>query len=106
MRALAAAAIRARTIPSRSPRRMFGSAGSGTICTVCGEPVRADQLEIDIDFNEPRSGHETSLNSMLEQLHARPEVVTRYHLHTRCFAAWEFERPKVGGPQQSQDRPI
>jgi UDP-glucose 4-epimerase len=76
---------------------MFGGAGSGMSCAVCNEPVRADQMEIDMDFSEQRLGDQPSLSSTLERLHARPEVVERYHLHARCFAAWEFERTKVEG---------
>jgi len=76
---------------------MFGGSGSGAGCTVCGESVRADQMEIDIDFGDQGSADQT-LRSALERLHAKPEVIERYHLHTRCFAAWEFERTKGEGP--------
>jgi hypothetical protein len=45
---------------------------------VCGETIARDQLEVDIEF----SGH---------------GVIGTFHLHPRCFTAWEFERTKGAG---------
>jgi hypothetical protein len=70
-------AIRSGKIPSRAQRRTFGRPGSGDICSICAEPLRRDQLELEIDFQRPG---------------AAPEV---HHLHPRCLAAWGLERTKL-----------
>lgn len=46
-------------------------------CSVCGRHV-TDELEFQIEF--ARDGDNPGLD--------------RYHVHIRCFAAWEFERGK------------
>jgi hypothetical protein len=46
---------------------------------VCELPIRTDQLEFEIEF--AHDGREPGLD--------------RYHVHVRCFAAWEFERHGV-----------
>jgi hypothetical protein len=45
---------------------------------VCGLPVTKDQLEFEIQF--ARDGDNPGLD--------------KFHVHVRCFAAWEFERNK------------
>lgn len=47
-----------------------------------GLPVRKDQLEFEVQF--ARNGDTTGLD--------------RFHIHIRCFAAWEFERGKLSHP--------
>ena len=69
-------AIRAGKLPSRRPDRTLTGPGIGEVCTICGEPIKWDQLEVEIVFARKRS----SLGP------------NRYHVHIRCFAAWEFER--------------
>ena len=78
----ARAAIRNGQLPSRAANRRFGGRGNGATCPVCGEVVTPDQAEIEIEFN--RHGPEPGLD--------------RYHLHARCFTAWESERRKIPGP--------
>jgi len=68
--------IRRGRLPLRPPDKMFGGAGSGEVCPVCGEVAARHQLELEIEFH----GH---------------GVVDKFHLHPSCFAAWEFERTKV-----------
>jgi len=49
-------------------------------------------MEIEIQFTPLFD--QRSFKEVLERLRAVPDV-PRYHLHSRCFAAWEFERTKV-----------
>ena len=49
------------------------------VCAVCGELVKADQMEFEIEFNRQGVG---------------PDL-DKYHLHVPCFAAWEFERANI-----------
>jgi hypothetical protein len=46
---------------------------------VCERPVTKDEMEFEIRF--AHEGSEPGLD--------------KYHVHVRCFAAWEFERNKV-----------
>ena len=71
--------IRSGKLPANQPDRTFGGTSSGAVCAVCGDVIPRPQMEFEIEFNSygvmPGSAH--------------------YHLHPRCFAAWEFERTKV-----------
>jgi len=82
LRAKAREAVRTGKLPSRRPDRTWGGPGVGAACTVCGEPVKKDQLEFEIEF-----AHDGS-NPGLD----------KFHIHVRCFAAWEFERERDGRP--------
>jgi len=73
-------AIRAGRLPSRRPDRTSSGPGIGELCTICAEPIKRDQLELEIQF--ARDG--SSLGA------------DKYHAHIHCFAAWEFERTKGG----------
>ena len=66
-------------LPSRPPDRTWGGPGVGAPCTVCGLPVKRDELEFEIQF--AHDGDNPGLD--------------KFHLHVRCFAAWEFERTKL-----------
>jgi len=68
-------AIRAGRRPAQPASRTFGGPGTGAICAVCGEPVTRSQMELEIEFNR----------------HGTAPGLDRYHLHTKCFAAWEAE---------------
>ena len=68
--------VRNGKLPRRSPDRTWGGPGVGASCAVCELPVRRDELEFEIQF---------------ETDGAAPSL-SRFHLHARCFAAWEFER--------------
>ena len=59
---------------------MFGGPGTGATCAVCGEPATRSQMELEIEFNR----------------HGATPGLDRYHLHTKCFTAWELERKKSG----------
>lgn len=72
--------VQAGTLPNRRPDRTWGGSGIGADCTVCGTPVKHDELEFEIEF--ARNGDNPHLDT--------------YHLHVRCFQAWQVERNNAG----------
>jgi hypothetical protein len=76
LRAKARAAILAGKLPSGLPDRTWGGPGVGAPCAVCELAVERDQMEFEIQF--ARDGNSPDLD--------------KFHVHVRCFAAWEFER--------------
>lgn len=79
LREKARAAIKSGKLPSRRPDRTWGGPGVGAACVVCERPVTKDELEFEIQFSH--DGANPGLD--------------KYHVHVRCFAAWELERTKV-----------
>jgi hypothetical protein len=77
LRAKAREAIPTGKLPSRRPDRTWGGRGVGALCTVCGEAVTEDHLELEVQF--ARDGDNPGLD--------------KFHIHVRCFAAWEFSTP-------------
>ena len=75
-RAKARAAVESDKLPVRRPDRTWRGPGVGAACSVCDEPVTSHQLEFEIQFS--RDGDNPRLD--------------KFHVHIRCFAAWEFER--------------
>jgi hypothetical protein len=71
---------------------MWGGPGVGAHCTICNAPVKRDELEFEIEFARDSDD---------------PGAST-YHVHIRCFAAWQFERTisveLVPGPSSSDQR--
>jgi len=80
LREKALEAIQNGKLPMRSPDSTTGGAGSNEACAICGETVRLTQMELEAEFRQ---------DSESPELH-------KYHLHPRCFMAWEFERAKDG----------
>jgi hypothetical protein len=80
LREKAREAIQARRLPNRAPERMWGGPGVGASCVICDKPVTRDEVEFELEF-APDGGDPDPRN---------------YHVHVRCFAAWEFERPAFG----------
>jgi hypothetical protein len=80
LREKARAAIREGKMPSRAPDRSRGGPGVGAACAVCGLPVTKDEKEFEIEF--AHDGANPGLD--------------KFHVHIRCFAAWEFERRSAG----------
>jgi len=87
-------AMQSGAMPARAPDRMWGGRGDGCHCTVCGLPVKRDEAEIEMEFN--RDGDDPGRDN--------------FHVHVRCFAAWEFEldqmrlatpASRTGGPPES-----
>jgi hypothetical protein len=85
LRAKAREAIRAEQLPSRRPDRMWGGPGLGDRCVICGETIKRDQLELEIQF--ARDGAGSDLDG--------------FHVHVQCFAAWELECRQNGNPPHS-----
>ena len=79
LREQARAAIKNGKMPARAPDRTWGGPGVGAECSVCGRPVTKDELEFEIEF--AHDGGTPGLD--------------KFHVHLRCFAAWEFERNKA-----------
>ena len=73
LREQARTAIRDGKLPSRPADRTWGGPGVGASCSVCGAPITKDQMEFEIQF-------------------ARDGGLDKFHVHIRCFAAWELER--------------
>jgi hypothetical protein len=61
--------------------RTWGGPGVGAECSVCGQPITKAALEFEIQF--ARDGDNPGLDN--------------FHVHIRCYAAWEFERNKADG---------
>lgn len=78
LRQKARSAVRAGKLPARAPDRVWGGPGVGAECSVCELPVTGSEMEFEVEF-------------------ARNGDVDKFHLHRRCFAAWEFER-KTAAP--------
>ena len=83
LREKARAAIQRGTLPAfRRPERAWAGPGVDAACAVCELRVRPHDLEFEIQF-----GHHGAGTS---------EQLDRFHLHLRCFAAWELERHLLG----------
>jgi len=76
LREKARAVVRDGKLPGRQPDRTWGGPGVGAPCSVCELPVERNEVEFEIQF--ARDGDNPGLD--------------KYHVHIRCFAAWEFER--------------
>jgi len=80
LRRRARAALDAAIIPRDWPKGLWGGNGSGESCPVCGQPVDAAEMELEVEF---------AMDSA--------QSVREFHLHLACFAAWEIERKVVPG---------
>ena len=81
LREQARTAVQNGKIPARSADRMWGGPGLGNDCAVCQRPITKDEMEFELEFATP-TGDSPNL--------------ALFHLHVRCFAAYEFERKKAG----------
>jgi hypothetical protein len=79
LRQKAREALRSGLLPVRAPDRTFGGSGSGAACTICGEPVRVNQVGFEVEY----------------QRHGVNPGLDRYELHPKCLKAWERERINV-----------
>lgn len=75
-------AIQAGALPNRRPDGMWGGPGAGDDCAICREPVSHGEVEFELEFARDDD----------------PRCLDKYHLHMRCFAAWESERDGAEGP--------
>ncbi len=77
LRAQAREAVENGKLPARRPDRTWGGPGVGAPCSVCDHPVTEDEMEFEIQFARDANGI---------------SGLDKFHVHIRCFAAWEFER--------------
>ena len=80
LRQKAREAIRAGKLPNRSADGTWGGPGADAECSVCGVPVKREELEFEIEFARGDAD----------------QAADKHHLHVRCFEAWEAERETVG----------
>ena len=78
LRAKAREVLKSGKLPNRRPDRTWGGRGVNAPCSVCDLPVTPQQMEFEIQF--ARDGDAPGLD--------------KFHVHIRCFAAWEFERAR------------
>ena len=79
LRGMVREAIRGGKLPNRAPDRMWGGAGSGSQCSICGAPVQQREVGYELEFA------------------AGMGVDSSHHIvHAHCFAALEAERRKPG----------
>jgi hypothetical protein len=83
IREKARAAVQSGKLPGRPPDRTWGGPGVGAACTICKLPVTKDEMEFEIQF--AWDGDSPGLD--------------KFHVHVRCFAAWEFERKWAAPPR-------
>jgi hypothetical protein len=68
-------------MPNRAPDRVWGGPGVGAPCTICSRAVSRDEMEFEVQF----------------ELDGGSPQMAVYHVHVRCFSAWELVRSKVDG---------
>ena len=85
LRAKAREAILNGRLPTTRPSRMFCSLSVGETCAACGDPVTLGEMKFELVFQRWSKWW---------------SEIRRYHLHPRCFTAWDFERIEVGLPQR------
>ena len=78
LREQAREAIKNGKLPARKADRTWGGPGEGLQCSVCQRPVTKSEMEFEIQF--AYDGDSPGID--------------KYHVHVRCFAAWELERNK------------
>lgn len=69
-------AILSGKLPNRRPERMWGGPGSGAVCSICGKPLNAQEMELDLEYEG----------------HGEDRGCIKHEVHVQCFAAWESER--------------
>jgi hypothetical protein len=70
-------ALRTGKLPDHPPERTWGGRGSGgSYCSICGDAIKADQVEFELEFSHGVNGNGSG----------------SLHVHLRCFSAWDSER--------------
>jgi hypothetical protein len=81
LRDKARTAVKQGKLPARRPDRTWGGPGVGAMCTICETAIGKDDMEFEIQF--AHDGSDPGLD--------------KFHVHIRCFAAWELERKHAQG---------
>ena len=63
-------------LPNRSPDRCWAGTSSGASCVICGQLVKADEIEFELEFATADDGN----------------VPENHHVHRGCFLTWDSER--------------
>jgi len=84
LRAKAREAILNGRLPTTRPSRMFCSLSVGETCAACGDLVTRGEMKFELVFQRWSKWW---------------SEIRRYHLHPRCFTAWDFERIDAGPPE-------
>ena len=80
--------IQAGKLPSRAPDSLFGGPGTGAKCAICGASTNQSEMELEIEFDDPRSSNSDT-----------------YVVHQRCFSVLELElRTVTPGATSAQKR--
>jgi hypothetical protein len=72
-------AIRAGKLPNSSPSVISSGPGRGASCVICGEPLKPDEVEFELEYAPRADG----------------ELPEKYHAHLTCFSPWDSERKRV-----------
>ena len=88
LREKARAVVREGKLPGRRPNRTWGGLGVGALCSVCMLSISTCEMEVEIQF--ARLGGPPGLDT--------------FHVHMRCFAAWELERMGLSTDDPDTDR--
>jgi hypothetical protein len=75
-------------LPNRPPDRMWGGPGNCAACAICGESLARADVCFDLEFADDPTVAKVKQN---------------YHLHVRCFAAWELERESTARPLSARN---
>jgi hypothetical protein len=67
--------LEAGSLPPDTGQRTFGSRGDGSLCACCDQPIKAEDLQYDMDVRDDSSSSPTSTLSM----------------HLRCYRMWVEE---------------
>jgi hypothetical protein len=80
LREKAREAIKAGTLPARSPDQVWGGPGTGARCAICGDSTTHAEVELEIEFAD--DGY---------------PAVSSHFVHLRCFSIFELEHQKISG---------
>ena len=83
LRAQARRLMQAGKLPNRPPDRMWGGPGVGTSCTLCGEQVKQNETELEVEWSEDA-------------------CASNHRFHVWCLAALELEIREGGLIQGTQ----
>jgi hypothetical protein len=74
LREKARAAVKRGKLPGRRPDRIWGGSSVVALCAICELLVNEMDFEMEFEYSGGPA---------------------KFHVHSRCFAAWEFERGNV-----------
>jgi len=80
---LAKQRIQAGELPCNPSRRMWGSRGTGAPCSLCGRPIRFEDVEYEVEAPDYGAGQVGGA-----------ERVLRFHL--ACHSVWQSECTRAG----------